>query len=509
MTAIERTQGSYTRRSGELVFGGSPWGLARLSAPARPFARRVLSRGAGAVEPVNDVERATARLLVDRGLALPVHPPRRPGPDEVDVIVPVHGSVVPLARLLPAVQGHRVTVVDDASSAADARDIARVCAAHGVRLVVLPENVGPGGARNAGLAASHDSAEGPADFAAFLDADTVPTEDWLDVLFPHFDDPAVAVAAPRVRGSVTGAGAGTVLERFESRRGGLDLGPQARRVAPGGQIGYVPSAALLVRRAALPHPAFEPGLRVGEDVDLIWRLVAAGHTVRYVPAAEVHHGVRSGLAEWSQRHAAYGTSAVPLEDRHPGRLAPATWGWPGLAVLAGSLVAAGGRDAVRGMGLAVVAGGVAVQLGAGVRRFHRQGLPVSGGAEVAVLGLRSEITAVGNALRREWWPLGALALAVSTVSAAPARRARRVARAVVVLALVPTVPDTARAARHWVQGRLGHDGPAHDAGTALDPARHLALRLVADAAYGTGVLRAAVRFRRWAVLRPRLRQRTA
>ncbi|GAA1674772.1 putative glycosyltransferase [Citricoccus zhacaiensis] len=506
MTAIARTQGSYTRRHGELVFGGSPWGLARLSAPARPFARKVLRRGAGAVEPVDDVERATARLLVDRGLALPVHPPRRPRPDEVEVIVPVHGSAVPLTRLLPAVHGHRVTVVDDASSATDAREIERVCAAHGVRLVVLPENVGPGGARNAGLAASTDSAEGPADFVAFLDADTVPTEYWLDVLFPHVDDPTVAVAAPRVRGSVTGAGPGTVLERFESRRGGLDLGPQARRVAPGGQIGYVPTAALLVRRAALPDPPFEPGLRVGEDVDLIWRLVAAGHTVRYVPSAEVHHEVRAGLAGWCQRHTAYGTSAVPLEDRHPGRLAPATWGWPGLAVLAGSLVAVGGRGPVRALGVAGAVGGSAVQLGASVRRFHRRGLPVSGGAEVAVLGLRSEVTAVGNALRREWWPLGALALAVSMVCAAPVSRARRVARAVVVLALAPTVPDTVQAARHWVQDRLSHDGPAHDAGAALDPARHLALRLVADAAYGTGVLRAAVRSRRWAVLRPRLRQ---
>ncbi|WP_313815630.1 mycofactocin biosynthesis glycosyltransferase MftF [Citricoccus sp.] len=506
MTAIARTQGSYTRRHGELVFGGSPWGLARLSAPARPFARKVLRRGAGAVEPADDVERATARLLVDRGLALPVHHPRRPRPGEVEVIVPVHGSAVPLARLLPAVHGHRVTVVDDASAVADARGIARVCAAHGVRLVVLPENVGPGGARNAGLAASNDSSEGPADVVVFLDADTVPTEDWLDVLLPHFDDPTVAVVAPRVRGTVTGAGPGTVLERFESRRGGLDLGPQARRVAPGGQIGYVPTAALLVRRAALPDPPFEPGLRVGEDVDLIWRLVASGHTVRYVPSAEVHHKVRAGLAQWSHRHAAYGTSAVPLEDRHPGRLAPATCGWPGLAVLAGGLVAAGGRDVVRGMGLAVAAGGVAVQFGANVRRFHRRGLPLSGGAEVALLGLRSEITAVGNALRREWWPLGVAALGVSV---APASRARQVARTVVVLALVPTVPDTLQAARHWVQHRVSRDNPACDARAALDPVRHLALRLVADAAYGTGVLRAAVRSRRWAVLRPRLRRRGA
>ena len=34
---------------------------------------------------------------------------------------------------------------------------------------------------------------------------------------------------------------------------------------------------------------FDPALRVGEDVDLVWRLVAAGLAVRYDPAVEVEH----------------------------------------------------------------------------------------------------------------------------------------------------------------------------------------------------------------------------
>ncbi|MGM7667157.1 mycofactocin biosynthesis glycosyltransferase MftF [Microbacterium sp. A93] len=514
-TPILRTQGSYTRRSGELLFGGSPWGLARLSAPARPWAHRVLRAGARAVAPGTDVERATARLLVDRGLALPVLPARAPRPEEIEVVVPVYGSAEPLARLLAALGAAdpdgevgggsrvpRVTVVDDGSAETDAREIARVCAEHGVRLVVLPQNLGPGGARNAGLAAT------TAGLVAFLDADTLPSRGWLEHLVPHFDDPAVAAAAPRVRGAVTGPGTGSLLERFEMLRGGLDLGPHARRVAPGGQVGYVPTAALVVRRVALPDPAFEPGLRVGEDVDLVWRLVEAGWSIRYLPAAEVHHEVRSGVPAWARRHAAYGSSAVPLERRHPGRLAPATLGWPGLTLLLGAVVAAGGgargSSGARAVGAGMAAVGIAVQIGASVRRLRGRGLPVSAGVEIAVLGLRSEATAIGHALRREWWPIGAAALLLTTASVP---RVRAVARAVVVLGMLPTVPDTAHAARHHWQFLRGPTPRMHDAGAPLDPVRHLVLRLGADAAYGTGVIGAAVRSGCLSVLRPRFRGR--
>lgn len=501
---ILRTHGAYTRRSGELLFGGSPWGLARLSAPARSWAQGVLRPGAGPALPGDEIERATARLLVDRGLALPVLPPRPPRPEEIEVVVPVYGSPAPLGRLLAALAAAgparrlRVTVVDDGSAEPEAREIARVCAEHDARLIVLPENRGPGGARNAGLAAT------TAELVALLDADTLPTRDWLDRLVPHFEDPGVAAVAPRVRGTVTGAGPGSVLERFEARRGGLDLGPHPRRVAPGGQVGYVPTAALVVRRAALPDPPFEPGLRVGEDVDLVWRLVDSGWTVRYVPDAEVHHEVRSGVAAWARRHAAYGSSAVPLDRRYPGRLAPAALGWPGLTMLAGAAVTAGGGRMGRAVGSVTAALGLGLQVGVSVQRFRKRGLPASAGVEIAVLGLRSEATAIGHALRREWWPLGAAAVVLSF---APVPRVRAVARAAVVLGMLPTVPDTLRAARHGWQHRQGAGTPADDAGAPLDPARHLALRLGADAAYGTGVIRVAVRSRHLAVLLPRWRGR--
>jgi hypothetical protein len=92
----------------------------------------------------------------------------------------------------------------------------------------------------------------------------------------------------------------------------------------------VPAAALVVRRAALAPPTdaapprpvgpFDEGLRYGEDVDLVWRLEAAGWTVRYEPAGVVEHPHRGSLRAWLAQRAAYGSSAGPLARRHPGRM---------------------------------------------------------------------------------------------------------------------------------------------------------------------------------------------
>ena len=42
-------------------------------------------------------------------------------------------------------------------------------------------------------------------------------------------------------------------------------------------------------------PRYDPGLRGGEDVDLVWRLGQAGWDVRYVPAGTVEHGGPASL----------------------------------------------------------------------------------------------------------------------------------------------------------------------------------------------------------------------
>ena len=150
----------------------------------------------------------------------------------------------------------------------------------------------------------------------FLDVD-VHMDGPLDVLGrlqPQFDDPLVGAVAPRVRG---GDGA-TVRDRFEQRFSPLDMGVRSALVVPGGAVPYVPSACLLVRRDCF-GAGFDDALRVGEDVDLVWRLHDRGWLVRYVADAVVTHRARASWRRWWSQRVDYGASIGRTRPtpRHP------------------------------------------------------------------------------------------------------------------------------------------------------------------------------------------------
>jgi len=251
-----------------------------------------------------------ARTLIAQGL---LHP--RPigvvDVDDVDVIIPVRADVAPLRALLAQLRALHVCVVDDGSH--NAQLIAECCHDFGATLVRLDDNVGPGGARNAGLAASTRP------LVWFLDADVSVDNagDVLRRLAGHFADPLVGAVAPRIRG---GAGS-SARDRFEHNFSPLDMGPRSALVAPRAIVSYVPAACLLARRSALAD-GFDPSLRVGEDVDLVWRLHDEGWLVRYVADVVVTHRARGTWRDWWAQRASYGASAAALADRHGDRLAP-------------------------------------------------------------------------------------------------------------------------------------------------------------------------------------------
>jgi hypothetical protein len=231
----------------------------------------------------------------------------------------------------------------------------------------------------------------------------------------------------------------------------------------------------MIRRSALSHLRFDEELRVGEDVDLVWRLSDAGWMVRYEPAAIVTHEIRPRLLDWARRHFDYGTSAAQLDFRHPRRLAPAGLSFWNLVL--GLLVLT--RRPTRS--LAVAAGLAIAGLSTGLLARKLRASSVS--PEVAPIiigrGLLVETAAAGHLLRREWWPLGWCALA-----AAPRSRPGRFAAAAMLIPI----------ARDWFDRR-----------PAVDPMRYLALRLTEDAAYGSGVIVSAIRRMRPGVLLPIVR----
>jgi cellulose synthase/poly-beta-1,6-N-acetylglucosamine synthase-like glycosyltransferase len=80
---------------------------------------------------------------------------------------------------------------------------------------------------------------------------------------------------------------------------------------------YVPTCNMLVRKTACAQAGgLEESLRVGEDVDLCWKLRKLGHRLVYVPEGAVRHKHRNRFWPAMKRRYDYGTSEPILYDRH-------------------------------------------------------------------------------------------------------------------------------------------------------------------------------------------------
>lgn len=425
---------------GKVVLGGSPLRLLRLGeAGARTLDRWL----AGSPVGPSEAERGLARHLLDAGL---LHPDVSAAAGtltaaDVTLVVPVKDNPTGLARLLAASGevAERI-VVDDGSAA----HLLHARIRHSTPL-------GPAAARNAGWRQAHTA------LVAFADSDTEPEPGWLDAVLPLFDDPAVVAVAPRIR-SRCDARSGA-LARYEADRCSLDLGAAPAAVRPMSRVSYVPSAALVVRRSALAAVGgFDRAMRFGEDVDLVWRLIAAGGTVRYQPASVVWHTPRGSVRAWLKQRFEYGTSAAPLALRHPGRLSCARLSpWSA----ASWALAALGRPTAALLTAAASAGALP-------RKLRGRGVPGPVALGLAGRGHLGAGRLLAEASRRAWWPLLLLA---------------PTGRRMLLAALLPCAVDAAAAGR------------------AAAPA-WTALRVADDLAYGAGVWAGCLRHRTLAPLLP-------
>jgi mycofactocin system glycosyltransferase len=446
---------------GSTLLGGSPTRLLRLA----PAAQGMLFDGR--LEVRDAVSAQLARTLLDATVAHP-RPCGGPSHRDVTVVIPVRDNIFGLERLIPSLRGLRVIVVDDGSLIpVDHEDLNTANCT--VEVLRHPYSKGPAAARNTGLAAC------TTDFVAFLDSDVVPHRGWLEALLGHFCDPTVALVAPRIVGMTNGD---HLITRYEAIRSSLDLGQREAPVVPYGTVAYVPSAAIVCRRAALCElGGFDETLRSGEDVDLCWRLVEAGTRLRYEPIALVAHDHRAGLRDWLARKAFYGGSAAPLSARHPDKTAPLmVSGW---TLVAWVLMAIGSRLGYR-MSLLIAA-----LTGHRIARSMRS--PDTEPWDVAVVtarGLGSAGLQLASAICRHYWPLALLAALVS----------RRCRHAVLMAAVIDGVVD-------WLRHTRSVDSDAKPIGLVA----YVLLKRLDDLAYGAGLWSGVLRERNVAALKPQIR----
>lgn len=387
----------------------------------------------------------------------------------VDLVVPTSNradSVTALLSQLPLDRFASVTVVDDGS---EVPVRIRPEVADRVRLVRHSSQLGASVARHRG------SREGAAPYVLFVDDDiTFGTGSSGDpeaaavvrrlvVLAGEWQTGAIA---PRI---VSEPGC-SVPARFEAARGVLDRGPASGVVAPGTRIPFVPSGVLLVQREAYEAiDGFDPAMTRGEDVDLVWRLDAAGRTVRYDAIAVVSHPVRRNWRSWLRQRHDYGRSTSELDAKHPDTvyaLSISPW-----SVAVWVLVATGGP--LRKLaGVVVWAGSIALlvpELRDRVSDPRREAFELAGG------GTLFAGEALAGAIRRSWWPA-----AIAAGALVPRLRGPLAAT------LVPLLLD-------WKRSQPSE----------LDALRWCATALADELAYGSGLWRGAVSTRSLRALRVR------
>ncbi|TSE02183.1 mycofactocin system glycosyltransferase [Skermania sp. ID1734] len=442
-----------TYSGGRVLIGGSPTRMLKLA----PAAAEMI--GDGFLEVTDPKTAVVARRLLDSGVANP-RPKLLPSTDDVTVIVPLRNNAEGMTRLLAALRGHSVIVIDDGS---DIPYAPPPCAESRCKVTVLRHEVprGPAAARNTGLRAA------TTEFVAFLDSDVVPKAGWLEVMLGHFSDPSVALVAPRI---VALDAESNQVARYEHSRSSLDLGRREAAVHARGTVSYVPSAAMLVRRSALlDEGGFDETMEVAEDVDLCWRLEQSGWRLRYEPAARVAHDHRVSFGKWFGRKMFYGTGAAPLAARHPGQVAPLSISpW---TVAAAVLLATLSRLGLLGSMVTVAIAVLRMR-----RVFAELDQPTRVAAIYVARGFAAGLWQLASAMFRHYWPITLLAIIFS-------QRIRKIA---IAMALAEGAAD-------WVKHR--------EAG-GLDPVRYVAFKRLDDAAYGAGLWQGALRARSVEALKP-------
>lgn len=250
--------------------------------------------------------------------------PALPPDVRVSIVIPTCNRPDDLRRCLSTLQAERrsrdveIIVIDNRPG--DASPTRAVVADFGRVLFIEEPRPGLSYARNAGFAAA------TGDILIAIDDDVTVPEGWLERLIAPFQRPEVAV----VTGNVLPVELDTESQALFEAYGGLGKGFERferdgkwfrgmRGPVPTWKLGATANAAF--RASVLANPAIGvldealgAGMPTGcsEDTYLFYRILKAGHTIVYEPAAYVWHrhrrdraSLRRQIYAYSKGHVAY------------------------------------------------------------------------------------------------------------------------------------------------------------------------------------------------------------
>lgn len=228
----------------------------------------------------------------------------------ISIVIPVRNRPLDIDDCLKSIEKLdypqekiEIIVVDDAST----DHTVNVIRSHGVKPVCNIFPLGPGACRNLGV----NKASG--EIIAFLDSDCTVSSNWLQEIVPYFS--LIGISA--VGGFVAGFYKSSLVDRYEDSCSSLNMGLRIIYNNNAENGFYVPSCNLFVRREVFQEvKGFNPSMRVGEDVDLCWRLRDQGYNLLYTPFGTVHHKHRNKLLGMLTRRFEYGTSEADLYAHH-------------------------------------------------------------------------------------------------------------------------------------------------------------------------------------------------
>ena len=369
---------------------------------------------------------------------------------DITVVIPAYitssESHADLKKLVASLAGLTIIIVDDASPHSVNID--------GARVLRHDTNKGPGASRNTGIEAVTTTV------VACVDTDVMVSTQQVAILAAYIIDTHVGAVAPRI----TCTNDQTFISEFESHHSPLDLGPIPALVRPMSRVSYLPATVLVCNVQLLRNAGgFDDSIRMGEDVDLVWRLIENGISCRYVPSIECPHSPRSTMRKMLKQRYDYGTSAALLDQRHPRAASP---------LRANALLLTTATTVLMGyIYFAMIL--VVPTMVYFMISLRSTSIPMATRTQLAWKGLVSTTRLFARAIMRVWWPLFFVASVVSL----------RLGVMLTFSAFVPPIVGLLRKKPDY-------------------PIRYLVMRILENLAYGAGVWAGAIRARSLRCLLP-------